>query len=461
MNLGKAVAGNVFAGALGRVITALVPLVLVPLMIGAWGLRGYGEWLILTAIPTYVMLSPDLGLAGAVVNQMAISTSQGDRRGAICLYRTSWLCLTVMGLFFAIAGGLVGHWVNWNHVGVSRLAPQAAIIIALACIPIFLEQQVCLIFGVYRSGRQNPRSQLVWSVGAAFYLIVGVATLMLKGSPIEYLVTNIAARALYLGVFLIDARKIMPDFTLGFSGVSLRAVRPYIVPGLGHAGMPLVYALQREGMLLVLGAILGPASVAIFQTTRTAVNGAKSLLGATSNAVLFEIPALVGEDRMSAVRRLLALNAQCALLTVLFWSLMLGIFGGSIFHLWLQQTGIFSESLTLIMLASVLSFALGNSFFVILLATNKIQYAVVLLIPGAALSLGIAAAGGLLYGLNGAAMGMVSFETIGLVVFSFATMRYTPISVLGTMREAMSKRPISIAYHSALSVLRSAPVQFR
>lgn len=461
MNVGKAVAGNLLAGSLGRVITGLVPLVLVPFMIRAWGLSEYGEWLILTAIPTYIMLSPDLGLAGAVVNQMTISTARGDRREAICLYRTSWLCLTAMGLLFVLGGGLVAHWVNWKHIGVSQLFPEAAAIIALACVPIFLDQQVYLTFGVYRSARQNPRSQLIWSVASAFYLIVGVAALMLKGGPIQYLVAIIAARAVFLGVFLIDARKIMPDFSLGLSGVSLREIRPYIVPGLGHAGMPLVYALQKEGLLLVIGAILGPVSVAIFQTTRTAVNGAKSLMTWTSNAVLFEIPALVGENRMSAVRRLLVLNAQGALLIVLSWSLMLGIFGESIFHLWLHHEGVFSESLTLIMAASILPFALGNSFWVILLATNKIHYAVALLIPGAALSLGIAAVGAVLYGLNGAAMGMVSFETIGLAVFCFVAARNTQISVRGTFREAMSRRSVSTAYQYAISAFRSAPVQFR
>jgi O-antigen/teichoic acid export membrane protein len=461
MNVRKAIAGNFLAGSLGRVIAALIPLVLVPFMIRAWGLSGYGEWLVLTAIPTYIMLSPDLGLAGAVWNQMAISTSRGDRREAICLYRTSWLFLTIMGLLIALVAVFIGHWVSWRHVGVSRLASEATAIIALSCIQIFLVQQICLVLAVYCSARKNPRGELLWSVGSAFYLIVGIATLMLNGSPVVYLSANVAARAIILGVFLFDTRKIMPDFTLGFSGVSLRAIRPYIVPGLGHAGMPLVNALQKEGMLLILGAIMGPVSVAIFQTTRTAVNGAKNLLGLTSTAVVVEIPALVGENRMSAVRRLLVLNTQTALLTVLFWSLLLGLFGEPIFYLWLHHKGVFSESLTLIMVASVFPFALGSSFGLILRATNKIHRAVAILIPGTVLSLAITAVGGYLYGLDGAAMGMLAFESISLVVVCFVTVRSTQISVRETLREAMSRRSMSMAYQSAISVLRSAPAQFR
>ena len=63
------------------------------------------------------------------------------------------------------------------------------------------------------------------------------------------------------------------NFTLSLSGVSFQRIRPYIVPGLGHAGMPLLHALQNQGVLIVLGSILGPASVGLFQTARQQADG--------------------------------------------------------------------------------------------------------------------------------------------------------------------------------------------
>jgi hypothetical protein len=77
MHIGKAIAGNLLAGSLGRIIGSLTPLVLVPFMIRSWGLRQYGEWLILTAIPTYMMLSPEFGLTGVVLIQVSNTTSDG------------------------------------------------------------------------------------------------------------------------------------------------------------------------------------------------------------------------------------------------------------------------------------------------------------------------------------------------------------------------------------------------
>lgn len=454
MHIGKAIAGNFLAGSLGRIINALTPLLLVPFMIRTWGLHQYGEWLILTAIPTYMMLSPDFGLAGAVVNQMAIATAEGKGDEAICLYRTSWLILTTMAVCFVLAGIGVAHWVNWRPLGVTQLASHAAGIISCSCVQIFLGQQGSLLGGVYRSARRNPRFGLLGSIGGAFYLVAAIVTLTRGGSPLMYVAVSASARAVFLGVMLVDTRKIMPDFTLGLKGVSARAVRPYIVPGLGHATVPLVNALQNEGTVLVLGAILGPVSVAVFQTTRTAVNGAKSLMGLTGYAVGVEIPALVGEGRLDAIRRLLVINTQSALIAAFGWLLIMGTFGEQIFHLWLRSRAVFSEPLILVMLASLIPFAFANSFSILLLGTNKIHWAVILLLPAGLISLGTTAVSARLLGLNGAALGMITFETLALLVVCSVAARHTRVQVLETLGAVVSKQSLSTNYRSALSALR-------
>jgi len=456
MNIGKAITGNLLAGSLGRIINALTPLLLVPLMIRTWGLHEYGEWLILTAIPTYLMLSPDLGLVGAVINQMAILTAQGDRSGAIRLYRTSWLVLTTMGVLFALAGAAVARWVDWKPLGITLLANHAAGILSWSLVQIFIGQQCLLLSGIYRSARRNPRVGLIGSIGYAFYLLVGCTTLALRSGPVTFVAANVVGRLAFLAVMLFDSRRIMPDFTVSLKGISVQAIRPYIVPGFGHATMPLINALQNEGMVLVLGATLGPVSVAIFQTTRTAVNGAKSLTAWVSSAVMMEIPALIGEGRMNAARRLLAINTQAALAAAFCWLILLALFGELIFHLWLHSKAVYSASLVFIMLASMFPLALGNSFMIFLLATNQIHRAVLWLLPAALFSLAITALGGLFLGLNGAASGLIAFETFSLIVVGSVAARRTQVGVRETLTAVFSKHSVSTAYSAALSSLRFA-----
>jgi O-antigen/teichoic acid export membrane protein len=454
MNIRKAITRNFLTGSLGRVISALTPLLLVPFMIRTWGLHQYGEWLILTAIPSYIMLSPDFGLAGAVVNQMAIATAGGKKGEAICLYRTSWLILTVMALVFVLAGIVVGLWVNWKALGVTQLSANAAGIISYSCIQIFLAQQIFLIAGIYRSARCNPRYGLLGSIGGAFCLVIAIWALALKVNPIQYVALNTVTRALFLFAMLFDVRRLMPEFTLSPKGVSIRAIRPYIIPGLGQASMPIVNALQNEGMLLLLGAVLGPISVAVFQTTRTAMNGGKSLIGLSSNAVGVEIPALVGEGKMNVVGRLLVLNTQASVVATFLWMAIMGLSGETIFHLWLHSGDVYSAPLVFIMLLSLLPFAFSNSLTLVLLATNQVHRAVALLIIAAVLSLAVTAVGAHLFGLNGAATGLIAFEAISLMVVNSIAKKHLSFDVRQIFVEAFSRHSLNSTYKSALAVLR-------
>jgi O-antigen/teichoic acid export membrane protein len=457
MHIGKSILGNLLAGSLGRIINALTPLLLVPLMIRTWGLHQYGEWLILTAIPGYIMLSSDFGLSGAVVNQLARSTAEGKRTEAICLYRTTWLLLTLLGGIAASLGMAGARLVTWKPLGVTLLAGAAPVILSWSLLQIFVGQQQYLLTGIYRSARRNPRNGFVQSIGYAFYLIVGCVCLWFKAQPANFLALNVAARVVFLGVMLIDTRHIMPDFTLSLRGLSLRAVRPYVVPGLGHAALPLINAFQNEAMVLVLGALLGPVSVAVFQTTRTAVNGAKSLTQLASSSVLQEIPALVGEGRMSVVRRLVVMNTQASLAGTLGWFCLLASFGSAIFHLWLHNSTVYSPPLVLLLLASMFPFAVANSYMIVLMATNQIHRAVVWLVLAGIGSLAVAAAGSVTLGLNGAAFGVIAFEALNFLVVCRIAARYTDVHVRESLESVFSLRSLGESYASAWQLLRTVP----
>jgi O-antigen/teichoic acid export membrane protein len=457
MRIGKAISRNCVAGSLGRAIAALTPIVVVPLMIRTWGLHVYGEWLILTAIPSYIMLCPDFGLAGAVVNQMAIATAAGNRRDAISLYRTSWVVLTGMAACFALAGTVAAAYLKWSPLGITLLSRrEATAMIAWSCVQIFLGQQMFLMGGVYRSARRNSRGALLASCGAAFTFLAGCAALAYRCDPLAYACVQAAAKTLTLGAMLVDTRHIMPDFTLGREGISLRAVRPFVAPGLGHAAMPLMHALQNEATVLVLALLLGPVSVAVFQTTRTAVNGVKSISGLVESAVLVEIPSLVGEGRMDVVRRILVINTHVAVGVAVGFLTLLGAFGRSIFHLWLGSATVYSAPLVLLMLASMFPFALGNSFRIALMATNQIHRAAIALLAAAIGSLAGTAGITVLLGLNGAALGLIGYEVLILIAVCAAAAKHTSIHVKEILAEVFSIRSFGQTYNSAAAAFRLA-----
>lgn len=430
MSIKHAIAGNFATGSLGRVISALSPILLVPFMIGTWGLEVYGEWLILTAIPAYIMLAPDFGLAGAVVNRMAYLSAEGNEKEAVYIYRSSFLVLIITSAAFVCLGWLIALWVSWSWVGVSTLEHSISVaIIGWSCIQIFIMQQSYLLSGIYRSARRNPRLGLLQSFGQIFYLGISLLALWLDTSPYQYVVVLVIAYALYFVVLFHDSRRIMPNFTLSWDGISLQRVRPYIVPGLGHAGMPLIHALQNQGVLIVLGSLLGPASVGLFQTARVLSNGVKSLLALTAVAIMAELPALLGEGRRALIERLLVRNTQIGVILAICGITTMLFAGESIYRAWLGEQVPYDSDLVILLLVSLLPFAAGQSLAIFLLASNKIHSAILPLILVAIGSIGCVAIGAELASLTGAAVGIIIWELGLTLALSFSISKGDLLSI--------------------------------
>jgi O-antigen/teichoic acid export membrane protein len=149
---------------------------------------------------------------------------------------------------------------------------------------------------------------------------------------------------------------------------------------------------------------------------------------------------------------LLVLNTQLAVLAASAWLIPLVTGGNGIFHLWLHNQAVYSMPLITLMLISLFPFALANSFTLVLLATNKIHRAVIWLVPAGAFSLTLAAFGAHFFGLIGAAIGMIAFETLTLLVVSLVESQ-TQIGVRRCLAEAISAETIISNYKSALSML--------
>jgi O-antigen/teichoic acid export membrane protein len=238
-------------------------------------------------------------------------------------------------------------------------------------------------------------------------------------SPSQFVIISAIVSGLSFAVLFIDSRKIAPTFSLAVKGISLRRVKPYIVPGLGHAGMPLIHALQNQGVLLVLGGTLGSVPVAIFQTARVLINGIKSILKLFPSAFVIEIPRLLGLEKISIVKNLLVRNSQVGYIFVLFSVILMVWQGDSVYRLWLGPGVNYPSGLVTILLFSLFPFVLGHSFIVYLQAINKIHLAVVPIIIIAIISLISLGPTTRLYGLVGAGAIVIIWEVGVLAVVAY------------------------------------------
>src|ERR1700688_3821876 len=119
------------ATALSPIVTAVIQLAAVPCFLHFWGAAKYGDWLILSAIPSYLTLS-DLGFGDASGSDMTMRVAAGDRQGAIETYHSSWALLSLVSLLVASVATIVVRHVPWHHfIKLSTVPDRRASVIVL------------------------------------------------------------------------------------------------------------------------------------------------------------------------------------------------------------------------------------------------------------------------------------------------------------------------------------------
>src|SRR6266853_4619699 len=124
------------ATAVGPVANAVIQLSAVPLLLHFWGAAKYGDWLILTAIPTYLGLS-DLGFGDASGSDMTMRVVAGDRQGAVETFQSSLALLSLVSLLVGLLAATAVWRVPWHRW------------IRLATLSDFQASAVVLVFGAY------------------------------------------------------------------------------------------------------------------------------------------------------------------------------------------------------------------------------------------------------------------------------------------------------------------------
>ena len=91
------------ANLLGKFWIAAVQLLLVPVLISAWGADGYGAWLMLTTIPLYILLT-DFGMGNALAVELTRAIPRKDEPMARRALQSVWvfMCL-ISGVVLMIA----------------------------------------------------------------------------------------------------------------------------------------------------------------------------------------------------------------------------------------------------------------------------------------------------------------------------------------------------------------------
>jgi len=291
------------ANTAGQAANLAIQILSVPLFLFFWGADLYGEWLILFAMPAYLALS-DLGFATTAMHRMAMLVSNGKRDEALSVFQTAWTMVTAVSGAIMIAVAVaaifmpVGDWFQLSRLGGS---PAAVILILLGLQFLTTLQTSIFYAGFYCDGQYGLGS--LYQTGIRVFEFALLAGAVAAGlGPEAAAAAFIAGRLIGTVAMGRQMRKNLPWLRAGYRHADWNLFREMLRPSLAFMGFPLGNALGIQGVVLVLGASLGPGAVVVFATLRTLTRVVIQATNALSISVRPEISRAYGAEDFDLLR---------------------------------------------------------------------------------------------------------------------------------------------------------------
>jgi O-antigen/teichoic acid export membrane protein len=391
MTLKRRLAGAFGASLLGPLVTTLVQLVNVPVMLRVWGAHLFGEWLLLSTIPAYLLLT-DFGFASISGSDMTIRVHAGDQKGAIETFQSTAalvllislaICVLLIPVIFLLPIHQLLHFSSMSP-GETRLT---LLFLTLNCL-------VMLQWGVFGAVLRCAGKYALYAfIVSILRILEGVSFLVLlvwHAGPVQLsmlsLVISIAG-TIWLLIIKMNQVAWIP---MGVRHAKWGRIRELWNPALAFMAFPFGDAISLQGMTMMVGILMGPLAVAVFNPMRTLSRPVIQIAYSVKNSVWQELSAAYGQHDWALARKLHRSACQVSLLLALPCTIALIVAGPRIFAIWTHGRLVMDVPCFDFLMAVVLLNSLWNASSAVPLAANKHQGIAMayLFSTGASLALG-------------------------------------------------------------------------
>jgi O-antigen/teichoic acid export membrane protein len=388
----------------------------VSVLIASWGLHRYGDWLILSAVPTYLAFS-DIGFTGAATNEMTMAAGREDHeRARIVFGAVSWALLGVLALAAAVLPVIALLVPLRSLLNLSTLSSATAgwAFTALG-FDALLTVYAGLLYGAFAAGGYYGEGAVMMALTmlAEFGALAAVA--LGGGGPALGATAMLLAQALGTAVMYAVLRRRVPWLRARRPRAIAPVLRALLSPALAAGAIPGALLVNIQGMVLLVGLGAGPASVAIFSTLRTMSRAVIQVVASVAAIATPEISRAYTADDPGLLRILHRRSCQLAVWMTLGLVIGLVFLGRPVLHLWTAgKVGASGLLLDLFLAATVID-SLWYTSLAVLYATNRHQRAAAYYTAVSLLSLPLAYVLLRIWGLDGAALTVLLADLVMLV----------------------------------------------
>lgn len=367
-----------------------VQFVTLPIFFASWAVEMVGAWLILFAVPAYVALIGN-GFAGAGGTAALAAAQAGDMERAREDFRAAWsisaLSTAALALIFAGASlFLIPSLIQPGDGLAVRDVAQAAAWLALY---IFATSQMAIFDIPYRVAGRYPDHLFLYNAAGLVEIAIIAAAVTFSDSLAVLAMALALFRCVAAGCIHLSARKASPAMFETASGPIQAGIARLWRPSLAFMMMPLIFGLNLQGYLLLIGASFGPVLLAGFAATRTLTRLLDVLVNVSYNLQFYESGYLAG-DRRKVQRRMLATMTLALMLVALAFSTLLLMIGPWLQGIYTVEKTDFSIPVAMVLLVAATLRAVCSAPMAVLAAQNRHAPVVALYLGGSAVSLALA-----------------------------------------------------------------------
>ncbi len=407
---------NLFAYTLAQGINTFGQLVLVPIFLYFWGKELYGEWLLLSTIPAYFAMN-DIGFSHAGATEMTVLVARNQRTAALGVFQSIWILLNVTSLFLLIALAIVLTWIpveNWLNI--TNLSHQVSgLIILLLLLQTVVSQQTGMLLAGFRCEGAAALGVNWLNAVRMGEILLTAGAVVAGGKPLEVASVVLLVRLMGMALMRVHLYRSYPWLVLGWRHARFEEIRRLAVPAFAIMAFPLGNALKNQGIVIVIGRVLGPVGVVAFTTVRTLTNAVFQLMGIINHSVWPEMSAAFGAGNLHIARGLHRHSCRAS-----FWLSLVSIAGlfflGSwIYRIWTHGSLELNLPLFYVLLIVIVVNSLWYTSSMVPMAINRHQRTALWFLVGAGLALILATWMLPRWGLAGAGSALLAIDLVMLV----------------------------------------------
>lgn len=325
----------------GRGLMAIRQLIMVPIMIRAWGTEYYGAWLILSAIPTFMAMS-NMGIGTAARTRATLEFAAGHASLAKQTIRLGSLIVAAVGLVVVGIVYFCMHWLLHDDATVG-IIERSNSVVAVLMATTFIQMLASPFDATWVGLGKAPFAQNASNVLNIVTILGMVGAILTRQRALMLgeicLFITVAWAAVYIFLSCRAAGNVSDSSPAPLQRLGgWRLAWDLTLRGVGFQAGALWQAILFQGSIVVAGSVLGANGAALWGAMRIIIRSGNQFLDLIGQTVAPEYQIAFARKDWAKLKKNYRASMHFGVFASVFMTAALLVFGRQVFNLWTRHS---------------------------------------------------------------------------------------------------------------------------